>query len=227
MIESIYTSQNISLALISILMLFSALCVALPVHEWAHAFVAYKQGDPTAKSLGRMTLAPHAHIDFFGVIFLVIFGFGWAKPVPVDNRNLKHGKGSEIMVALAGVFANLIVGIFFIFVSTLIKKLAPNYATDWGYYGFALKTFLSYVISINFILLFFNILPIYPLDGFRVVESLTKPNNSFVDFMRRYSWLILVILLALTYAIDYYLQFFAGNTIYGITWLFEKMFGLI
>ena len=227
MLQSLFQNKDFVTALLSVLMLASALCIALPVHEWAHAFVAYKQGDPTAKMLGRMTLAPHSHFDLFGSLFLVFFGFGWAKPVPIDERNFKHGAKSKVLVALAGITANLVVGTFFILVSTILKKYAPNYETQWGYYGVALKLFLNYVIQINFVLLFFNLLPVYPLDGFRVIESFASPYNSFVVFMKRYSWIIMLVLLLGTYLIDYYLTYTVGYTMYGINWLFEKIFGLV
>ncbi len=205
---------------------FSALCIALPVHEWAHAYVAYKQGDPTAKTLGRLTLAPFAHFDFIGFLCLFVFGFGWAKPVPIDSRNFKNGKKSDFLVSIAGVCANLITGVFFIILSCGLHRFAPNFATDWGIYGYCLNIFLQVVIQLNFVLAFFNILPIYPLDGFRVIETFSKPNNRFVIFMKRYSNLILIILVLFTYFLDYYFAYTAGQLISGLTWVFDKFFGL-
>ena len=204
----------------------SALCIALPVHEWAHAYVAYRQGDSTAKYEGRMTLAPHVHFDLFGFLCLYLIGFGWAKPVPVDSRNFKHPKRSGILVSLAGIFANLIVGTILIIISCALARFCPNYAVSWGYYGFALNNFLAYAISINFVLAFFNILPVYPLDGFRVVETLSKNNNSFVEFMRRYSMIILLVLVLFTYVFDFYFTYTAGKTIEGLTFVFDKFFAL-
>ena len=207
-------------------MQISALFVALPVHEWGHAFVAYKQGDSTAKVSGRLTLAPLAHFDVFGFLFLYFFGFGWAKPVPVDYRNFKNPKKSGILVALAGVTANFVVGTALIIISCALSKFFPNYATNWGYYGYALKCFLTYAISINFVLVFFNILPIYPLDGFKVVETFSKPNNGFIEFMRRYSRIILLVLILFTYVFDIYFTYTAGATIDGLTYVFDKFFAI-
>ena len=204
----------------------SALCVAIPVHEWAHAWVAYKQGDPTAKTMGRMTLAPHAHFNIWGFICMYLLGFGWAQPVPVDSRNFKNGKRSEVLVSLAGVTANIVVGTFFVIIATALDTFYPTFATAWGYYGLALETFLLTVISYNFCLAFFNILPIYPLDGFRVIEANTKPNNGFVNFMRRYSNLILIAVVLFSGLIEYYLTYTAGYAISGLTWLFNKFWGL-
>ncbi|MBQ8468771.1 MAG: site-2 protease family protein [Clostridia bacterium] len=226
MIREIFSNPNALNAFVLLAMGISALLVALPVHEWAHAFVAYKQGDPTAKLSGRMTLAPFSHFDFFGFLCLLFLGFGWARPVPVDERNFKHPTKSQILVSLAGIFANIIVGTIFIIISCALNKFVPDYATSWGIYGYALKAFLTYAISINFVLVFFNILPIYPLDGFRVVESLSRPGNSFVEFMRRYSIIILILLIMFTYVIDLYLTHTAGNVIKGLTVLFDKFFAL-
>lgn len=220
-----YTISFFQLVLRS-LVVISALCIAMPVHEWAHAYVAYKQGDPTAKYMGRMTLAPHAHFNFWGFICLYIFGFGWAKPVPVDERNFKNGKRSSVMVSLAGVTANLITGTIFIIIATALANFVPNYATAWGLYGDALSVFLSSVISINFALAFFNILPIYPLDGFRVVETFAKPNSGFVNFMRRYSNIILIVIILFSYLLELYLAYTAGGLVHGLTWLFDKFWGL-
>lgn len=213
--------------LLIILATFSALCIALPVHEWAHAYVANKQGDPTAKIMGRMTLAPFAHFDLWGFVCLYFFGFGWAKPVPIDTRNFKHGKKSEVLVSLAGIFANLITGIAFIMVSSALKTFVPDYMIAWGKYGYVLQLFFSNVISLNFGLAFFNLLPIYPLDGFRVIETFTKPNNGFINFMKRYSTIILIVVVVLTSVLDYYFAFTAGNLIKWITSAFDYLFGLM
>lgn len=213
--------------ILQIIAKLSALCIALPVHEWAHAFVAYKQGDHTAKVMGRMTLAPFAHFDLWGFICLFFLGFGWAKPVPVDSRNFKNGKKSSFLVSIAGVVTNLIVGIAFIIISSALNTFVPNFAVEWGAYGQCLSLFLTSVININFVLAFFNILPIYPLDGFRIIETYTKPNNGFVNFMRKYSSIILIILILFTYVLDYYFAYTAGNLITWITSAFDYLFGLM
>lgn len=212
--------------LLNFLALFSALCIALPVHEWAHAYVAHKQGDDTAKTMGRMTLAPFAHFDAWGFICLMFLGFGWAKPVPVDQRNLKHGKKSDFLVSIAGVTANLITGIIFIMISCALNTFVPTFATSWGLYGYTLNAFLNSVISINFTLLFFNILPIYPLDGFRVVETFASPNSSFTNFMRKYSKAIIIVLIIFSGFLDIYFSFTATPLINGITYIFDSLFGL-
>ena len=163
---------------------FSALLVALSFHEFAHAFVAYKSGDPTAKVMGRLTLKPFSHFDMLGFVSLLLFGFGWAKPVPVDFRNLKNPKKDGFLVSIAGVGLNLILGIFLIMILALITCFAPE-VFGIKIYGYTLLCFLNYGYLINFALAFFNILPLYPLDGFRVIEVYAKKENSYVQTIRR------------------------------------------
>ena len=97
---------------LSLLYTLPAIIIGLTVHEWAHAFAADKLGDPTAKNLGRMTLNPFAHIDLFGFLCLLVVGFGWAKPVPVNPRNFKNYRRDDIIVSLAGIAMNLVVAFF-------------------------------------------------------------------------------------------------------------------
>lgn len=201
-----------------------ALAVAMPFHEFAHAFAAKTQGDYTAVAYKRYTLAPHAHIDAKGLLFLILFGFGWARPVPVDERNFKHGKRSKFLVAIAGIIANLILGIFFLFMYVLIYKISPNFYIS-SYYGMLVETFLYISASLNFALAFFNLLPIYPLDGFRIIQSLTKPDNKFIEFMSRYSYIIFLVLV-LTTGFSYYYAYTADLLYIALLRLFSKMLGV-
>ena len=99
--------------LLYLLISFLAMCISISFHEWAHAFTAYKLGDPTAKNLGRMTLDPFAHLDLMGAIMFVLFGFGWARPVVVNSRNLKHFRRDDVLISLAGPFMNLLLAFVF------------------------------------------------------------------------------------------------------------------
>ena len=163
-----------------------ALFVAMPFHEFAHAFAAKKEGDYTATALKRCTLKAISHIDISGLICLFFFGFGWAKPVPVDERNFKRGKLSKFIVSIAGIATNLILGVVFMFVYVLIFKINPNFYNS-SLYGQLLYNFLNLSISLNFSLAFFNLLPIHPLDGFKIVETFSKWNSPVVEYLRRYS----------------------------------------
>lgn len=201
-----------------------ALFVAMPFHEFAHAYVAKKEGDYTAVALKRCTLAPLAHIDVKGLIFLLLFGFGWAKPVPIDERNFKRGKLSKFLVSIAGILMNLVLGIVFLFIYFLIYKISPNFYNS-GIYGTLVKMFLSLSVSLNFSFAFFNLLPIYPLDGFRIIETFTGWNNGFILFMKKYSFVIYLVLVFST-VLEIYFNYTAGFLITGLSNLFIKILGV-
>ncbi|MEG1581838.1 MAG: site-2 protease family protein [Clostridia bacterium] len=200
-----------------------ALFFSLTIHEYAHSHVALKEGDVTSKVMGRHTLNPFKHIDPIGMICLLLLGIGWAKPVPIDSRNFKNGKKSEVKVALAGILTNFIVGVCSVFFVALVWAISQG-TTFVGTlaYNFIIKLFMSFA-SFNFMFAFFNIIPIYPLDGFRLVETFTKPYNKYVEFMKKYSTIILIVLL-LTQVLYYYISFFAYGTMQGFINLFEFIF---
>ena len=150
---------NVAYALIFI----TALLISLTIHEFAHALVATKLGDPTAKFEGRLTLNPIAHLDPVGTILLLLVGFGWGKPVPINPGYFKN-KSDEIKVALAGIVSNLILAII------LSIPLRALLASETGADSSLLVVFLSLTVLMNIVLAVFNILPIPPLDGSHVVE---------------------------------------------------------
>ena len=174
--------------LISILCSFLAMCIAISFHEYAHAFVADKLGDPTAKNMGRMTLDPLKHLDPIVAIFFVLFGIGWAKPVIVNSRNLKHFRRDDVLISVAGPLTNLIL-------SFLFYGLYFFGAFAFGWSGIVMQI-LGAIVSVNLWFAFFNILPIPPLDGFHVVTSLfVKKRYAVVDFLQRYGFIILIVLI--------------------------------
>ena len=151
----------------SVVLTLPGVLIGLTVHEWAHAFVAYKLGDPTAKAAGRMTLNPLAHLEPVGFVSLLLLGFGWAKPVPVSTRYFKHFRRDDIFVSLAGVTMNFLTAFVFLFLTWGLMFRVPSlYASDnfWR--------IMSGVVSVNLSLMVFNLIPIYPLDGSHVLESL-------------------------------------------------------
>lgn len=146
--------------------------LSLTVHEFSHALVANLRGDKTAERMGRLTLNPIVHIDPMGLIPLLLLGFGWAKPVPFNPYNLKDPKWDPVWVALAGPFSNLTVAIL---AAVILRILA---VTGGVAASSLLPVFLILLVIINLFLLFFNLLPVHPLDGSKLLDALlTKPQH--------------------------------------------------
>ena len=141
--------------------------LALTIHEWAHAYVAYRLGDPTAQRLGRMTLNPLAHLDLFGTLALVLIGFGWAKPVPVDPRNLRHPKQDMTKIAAAGPISNLLQAA----VLGILLRVLDVSGLAAGTSDFLMRM-ITYGIFINCALAVFNLIPVPPLDGSKILYGI-------------------------------------------------------
>jgi Zn-dependent protease len=162
--------------------------LSLSLHEFAHAFVAYKNGDSTPKMQGRVSLNPMRHIDPIGLICCALFRFGWARPVQINMNNFRNIKKGTILTSVSGVIMNLILS----FVGYGFYCLVGLIATS-NYVVMFLEVFFFYLFQLNICLAVFNILPIYPLDGFNLIQACTKYNNKFVNFKRAYGSLILVL----------------------------------
>ncbi|OQM45436.1 site-2 protease family protein [Anoxybacillus sp. UARK-01] len=148
-----------------------ALAIAFSVHEFAHAYVAYKFGDPTAKNQGRLTLSPLAHLDLLGTLLIFLAGFGWARPVPVNRHHFKNPRLAGILVSIAGPISNLLLtAIGFLVWYSMIRFGVMTMIPDWFAAGFDL--FFRIFISLNALLFVFNLLPFPPLDGYRIIEDL-------------------------------------------------------
>jgi Zn-dependent protease len=167
--------------------------LSLTLHEWGHAFAAYKCGDSTARNLGRMTLNPLAHIDPIGFIMILLVGFGWAKPVPVNSRNYRNYKAGEAIVSLAGVTMNLLLAVVFSGLFVLFGWMQGRYGYEW-LNSEVLWLVIQYGIVLNITLMLFNLLPIYPLDGYHIFELLFGKHLPFkvMLFLRRYGNFVLI-----------------------------------
>lgn len=160
-------------------------------HEFAHAAVAVANGDPTPKLNGRLSLNPLRHFDPLGFVMCALVGFGWARPVPINSANFKNYKVGLFTTAIAGVVTNYIIAFIF-YPLYLLSDIYVGMGTAGGLF---LTTFLWLVFSYNLSIAVFNLLPLFPLDGFRVVESLTKPWNKVRQFLGKYGQLILLVLI--------------------------------
>lgn len=170
-------------------------------HEFAHAFAAYKCGDPTAKMRGRMSLNPLKHLDPVGYALCVVAGFGWAKPVPIDPYNFRKYRKGLFLTAIAGVVTNYIIA----FVAYPLSLVVLKFLYYQNYAFLARNILLNATVQILYFALYFifayglnvvifNLLPLYPLDGFRVVEAFTREINPVRRFLRNYGQMILMLL---------------------------------
>lgn len=224
----------------------AVLFVFIP-HELAHAFVAYKNGDYTAKMYGRLTLNPLKHIDPLGIVLCIFTGFGWAKPVPINPANFTHYRRGLFTTAVAGVITNYIIAFiaYPLYLVISVYALPEIEAATSLYYlvsFFDRIFFLIFLYSLSVFI--FNLLPLYPLDGFRVVESLTREVNPVRRFLKNYGYYILIFLVLESFLCDKlvqytdlsifeyfdilgYVQWFARNIIgFPITALWNAVFGL-
>lgn len=187
--------------------IFMIFCI-LPVHEYAHAFAAQKLGDETARLSGRLTLSPIAHIDPFGAILMIVAGVGWAKPVPVNMHNLKtkNKKLGMAIVSFAGPFSNILMALFFLIIMNGVVTFAPVTTLTQTIYMFT-----YFAASINITLAVFNLIPIPPLDGSRLI-TLIIPDKYYYQIMKHeryigYAFMLLVLVGTIDVPLSYLSSF--------------------
>ena len=166
-----------------------ALLIAISVHEASHAWTANRLGDPTARLAGRITLNPLAHLDFLGTIMLLFTGFGWGKPVPFDPYNLRNPRRDGALISLSGPASNIILA----FILSFLWRLA-------GYFfppSYAILSLIFFpLIQLNIILGVFNLIPLHPLDGGKILIGLLPQKKVYdaEEFLNHYSLMILIFL---------------------------------
>ena len=167
-----------------------ALLTAITIHEFSHAWMADYLGDPTPRLQGRLKLNPLVHLDMFGMIFLLFFGFGWGKPVLFDPYNLKNPRKDAALISIAGPLSNLILATILAACLFLLKFVNQPLTYTIG------GLFLIPVISLNVILAVFNLIPINPLDGFKIVGGLLSEAQAHEWYqLERYGMLFLLLLI--------------------------------
>ena len=204
-------------ALANVLAILVIVFLVLPFHEWAHAFTASKLGDTSIKYRGRLTLNPLAHIDPFGALALLLFGFGWAKPVPVDPRNFKNPKVGMAITALMGPVSNLVAAFVGLLIYYTLWAATPGlFRSEFGGYVY---TFLNFYIQVNINLAVFNLLPIPPLDGSKIMFTFLP--DKAVNFFYQYQMIFFAVLFILIYTgpLTAVLSFLSNNVLYGLDWL--------
>jgi Zn-dependent protease len=219
MLSKIFNNLNWSVltnVLISVVPAF----ICITFHELAHGYAAYALGDKTAKDMGRLTLNPIKHIDIFGLIMMVTFRFGWAKPVPVNMKNFKKPKCYMAVTAFAGPLSNIILAIIMLFISGLVITPLGGFSAK-GAAGI-INTIIYLTAYISVALAVFNLLPIPPLDGSKVLFSFLPPDK-YDKLMRyeRYGMIALILFISID-------SFFDTN-IFGSTvgYVTEKLFDVL
>ena len=178
--------------IVELLASFCAVVIVLTLHEFAHALVAYKCGDPTPKWEGRLSLNPLRHYDLWGLLCFTFVGFGWAKPVSVNAYNFRNYRAGLILTACAGVVANFILA-FLIYPLYLV---VAYYVPDIPFVTLLLRDFFYFVFAYSLCFFVFNLLPLYPLDGFRILDAADRRNGRVTRFLRSNGQYILFALIA-------------------------------
>lgn len=244
MLFDIFSNPNV---LVAYLLAIPGVLLALSVHECAHGWVSYKLGDPTARNLGRLTLNPLKHIDILGLICMVLFRFGWAKPVPVNARYYKKPRRDMALVAAAGPVSNLvmcIIGMLLLYLSYLIYSLTAAdpvaFSNLWAAASYnwpelmgteVLSAKLMYLLFVflwqfsilNVSLAVFNLLPIPPLDGSRIAY-IFLPSKWYFGIMRYERYIIIALFILLWFgAFSNVLSTISGWLLNGINWLIRLL----
>jgi len=204
------------------LKIIPAAVIGLTVHEFAHAYTAYKLGDNTAKDEGRITLNPLKHIDWLGFFLIVVAGFGWAKPVSFNPDNLKHKHRDEILISLAGPLSNFVIAVLFFITARLLYSLEYFNATEFG-----LQIINLIVIwgVINFSLFIFNLIPIPPLDGSHVYLTFLKEIHPII-MMNMYKYGTMVLFAIIIAESQFNINILhLSEMIHGITSFFIQLLG--
>ncbi len=185
--------MSADMILTKILML-PGIIMGLSFHEFAHAWMSDKLGDPTPRRQGRVTLNPMAHIDWIGFLTLLLVGFGWGKPVQIDPGYYKHRRRDEFLVAIAGVTMNLILAVVLSIPTKIMMKTMGAGTSSLVY---DIYMILFYAVTINLVLMIFNLIPCPPLDGWGIVTQIFKLDRySWWYKVYRYgTWILLVLIL--------------------------------
>jgi Zn-dependent protease len=210
--------NNFTIQLVIKLLSLPSILIALTIHECAHGYAAYKLGDPTAKITGRLSINPLRHLDPIGFLCMLIFGFGWAKPVPINTRYFKNPKRDMALSSLAGPVSNLLLAFAGTFVYRVVYAVINTTGADFYFSpGYFLLVFLQMFCTLNIGLGIFNMLPIPPLDGSRVFLTLL-PQKLYFGIMKYENYIMIAM----------FILIFAGSR-FGLVggtlgWLIDKVF---
>ncbi len=225
MLFSILSGGDVREIVINLLLMIPVILISLSTHEAAHGYIAHKMGDPTAYNLGRVTLNPAKHLDPMGSLCMLVFGYGWAKPVPINARNFKNPKRGMAYTAIAGPISNIILGVIGALLYSVTNFFVVYFFADILGNEFlfnvirAILTLLFYFGYMNFVLAIFNLIPVPPFDGSRFF-SLFLPTKIYFGMMKYERYIMLGILVFMI----------ACSRLFNFSpfgWVADKLFDLI
>lgn len=205
MLNHLLRGGDVTSFLILTLLSLPIILLSLSLHELSHGFVAWKCGDPTARALGRLTLNPLKHLNPMGALCMLLCGFGWANPVPINSRYFKKPRRDIVLTSLAGPVSNLLLAVIFLLLLRFVgygwlwqRLYSSQFTANLAYY-FVL--FLYYGVSMNVSLALFNLFPLPPLDGSRILFALLPPKAYFkiMPYERQITIALMLVLLVTTY----------------------------
>jgi len=214
--------------ILTLLLIAPGVLIALTFHEFAHGYVAYKLGDETPKLQGRLNLNPIKHLDPIGTIFLVVAGIGWGKPVQIDPRNFNSKYSiskAEAIVAIAGPIMNFILAFVFLILYYILARysLLNSLSVSWQYIIFVV---IQSVITINIGLGVFNLIPLPPLDGSKVLTHFLPYNARQWFYNNQQIFIIVFLLIWLTPIASNVISPLINSIYYGMSWIVSNIFGL-
>lgn len=205
MLNHLLRGGDVTSFLILTLLSLPIILLSLSLHELSHGFVAWKCGDPTARALGRLTLNPLKHLNPLGALCMLLCGFGWANPVPINSRYFKKPRRDIVLTSLAGPVSNLLLAVIFLLLLRFVgygwlaqQVYRSRFTYNIAYY---LILFLYYGVSMNVSLALFNLFPLPPLDGSRILFALLPPKAYFkiMPYERQITIALMLVLLVTTY----------------------------
>lgn len=225
MLFSILSGGDVREIILNLLLLIPVILLSLSVHEAAHGYIAYKMGDPTAYNLGRVTINPAKHLDPMGSLCMLVFGYGWAKPVPINARNFRNSKRGMAYTAIAGPVSNILLGTIATVLYCAVNFLAYYFYSDIMTNNFLIRvlqvvlTMLYFFGYMNFLLAVFNLIPVPPFDGSRFF-SLFLPTKIYFGMMKYERYIMFGILILMI----------ACSRLFNFSpfaWVADKLFELI